>query len=225
MRDINEIYIALAVINGNHRHQDVIQKGYRHHEIRAQKVSPEPPSSLLGDAKSPHTATCEAPHRTKTRSFCATVPSTRVRRRDQDALDLCHCPAHTQVPLASTLAAMDPTHTAHALHKLPINHTQTSVTKRLRTEKFVLEHRQSRACRTQSERTKAAQCKACTTKGRSHKRFDGLVTSYCIACAKTYDEPWYAAYTAAMRCAACGIGRRVHTKHGDRTTTYCMMCA
>ena len=44
-----------------------------------------------------HTATCEAPHRTKPRSFCATVPSTRVRRRDQDALDLCHCPAHTQV--------------------------------------------------------------------------------------------------------------------------------
>ena len=120
---------------------------------------------------------------------------------------------------------MDPTHTAHALHKLPINHTQTSVTKRLRAENFVLEHRQSRACRTQSERTKAAQCKACTTKGRSHKRFDGLVTSYCIACAKTHDEPWYAAYTAAMRCAACGIGRRVHTKHGDRTTTYCMMCA
>jgi len=123
------------------------------------------------------------------------------------------------------MAAMDPAHIARALHELPTDHTQTSVAKRLRTENLVLGHRQSHACRTQSDPTKGAQCKACTAKSRSHKRFDGLVTSYCIACPKTHDEPWYAAYTAAMRCAACGIGRRVHAKHGDRTTTYCMTCA
>lgn len=117
----------------------------------------------------------------------------------------------------------DPTHIAHGPQEPPMDHT--AATKRRRTENIFFEHQQPSACWTQSEPTKEVSCKACATKGRAHKRFGGLVTLYCIDCAKTHDEPWYALYTASMRCAACCIGRRVHAKHGDRTTIYCMACA
>ena len=73
-------------------------------------------------------------------------------------------------------------------------------------------------------RTRDAQCQWCKTKTRSHKKFKGITTSYCIKCAMVHDEQWYKAYKAASSCAICDKGRRIHASNGQSTTSCCMDC-
>ncbi len=68
-------------------------------------------------------------------------------------------------------------------------------------------------------------CVACAITDHCNRTYDGCTTRYCVACAKTHDQEWYAAYVAATRCEQCREHKFTTATYDGRATRCCIGCA